>query len=144
MDAGKPGKISNFFTHIQTFTSQYFTIVSFVGIVWGGFVVYDNWKDNNEKMNEKFENLIKSEVRQQKTDSLLLEGQTEIRNEFEEFKMVFEQQTKTINSLQKSYIKYISNDKALTKQDFLDYMEGLTVDEKKNYLNNYQNPTQPN
>ena len=43
-----------------------------------------------------------------------------------------EEFVKQLKSLEKSYIKYISNDNALTKKDFLEYMEGLSVDEKKN------------
>lgn len=131
-------KITSFFKHIETFSKQYFTLASFVGIVWGGFVIYDNWRDNNSEMQEKFKTLMDSEIRQRKTDSLLLEGQIEIRKDFEDFKIVFDQKTTTLSSLQKSYIKYISNDNALTKKDFVEYMEGLTVEEKKNYINSNQ------
>ena len=40
----------------------------------------------------------------------------------------------TTEALENSYVKRLSNDKTLTKQDFLEYMEGLSFDVKKNSL----------
>lgn len=132
MEAEKIGKITSFFNHMKNFSQQYLTLATFVGIVWGGFLVYDNWRDNNTKMQENVKTIIDSQIRQQKTDSVLLIGQKNLRQDFEEFKRVVESKEGTLSSLQKSYVKYISNDQALTKKDFLEYMEGLTVESKKN------------
>lgn len=137
-------KITSLFNHMKVFSSQYLTLATFVGIIWGGFVVYDNWKDNNKDMQNKVKTIIDSQIRQQRTDSLLLLGQTDIRTEFESFKLIFDQKTSTLNSLQKSYVRYISNDEALTKKDFLEYMEGLTVEEKKSLMDSKTNSSDPN
>lgn len=125
-------KITSGFNHMKNFSTQYFTLATFVGIIWGGFLVYDNWRDNNKDMQEKVKTIIDSQIRQQRTDSLLLQGQLKLQNEFKEFNLIFDTKIGTLNSLQKSYIRYISNDQALTKNDFLQYMEGLTIESKKN------------
>jgi hypothetical protein len=127
-------KISSFFGHIKSFSSQYLTLASFIGIIWGGFLVYDNWRDNNKLLNEKVITIIKSQSEQKQTDSLLLVGQKELKQEVEDLKSFFEQEKGTLNSLQRSYVRYISNDDALTKKDFLEYMEGLTIEEKKKQI----------
>jgi hypothetical protein len=125
-------KITSIFNHMKIFSQQYLALVTFVGIFWGGFVVYDNWKDNNKEMQNNVKTIIDSQIRQQQTDSLLLIGQKTLREEFEDFKTAAQSKESTLSSLQKSYIKYISNDQALTKKDFVEYMEGLTIESKKN------------
>jgi hypothetical protein len=125
-------KITSILNHMKNFSQQYLTIATFVGIIWGGFAVYGNWKENNKDMQNKVKTIIDSQIRQRQADSLLLDGQLKMKAEFEAFKIETQAKQGTLNSLQKSYVKYIGNDPALTKKDFLEYMEGLTVEEKKN------------
>lgn len=125
-------KITSVLSHMKNFNQQYLTLATFVGIFWGGFVVYDNWKDNNKEMQNNVKTIIDSQIYQRQTDSLLLVGQKSLREDFESFKLETQSKDGTLNSLQNSYVKYLSKDPALTKKDFLEYMEGLTVESKKN------------
>lgn len=110
---------------IKTYSEYYFAVVSVLGVLWGGFVIYDNWKDNNKILQSNVKVIMETQIRQGKTDSLLLKNQMDIQSKLNSIEL-------TTNSLQSSYVKYISNDKSLTKQDFLKYMEGLSFDVKKN------------
>jgi hypothetical protein len=118
---------------IKSISEYYFTIVTALGVLWGGFVMYDNWRDNNKVLQSNVKTIMETQVRQSKTDSLLLQQQTEMKLQLEGIQA-------TTNSLESSYVKYISNDKTLTKQDFLRYMEGLSFDVKKNSLTSQQTP----
>jgi len=126
------GALTRLLKHIGTFSSQYLTIVTFAGIILGGYKTYDKWNHSNDKMQEKVETVVQNQKSQRKIDSLLLQGQIDLRKDLEEHIKNTEEFVKQLKSLKKSYIKYISNDNALTKKDFLEYMEGLSVDEKKN------------
>lgn len=116
------------FEHIKTFSQQYLVITTFVGIVWGGFVVYDNWKDNNENLNDAVKSIIEYQENRNKVDSLILSNQQELREDFNEHIKLSDDIIKQLQSLQKSYVRYISNDDRLTKTDFVKYMEGLTIE----------------
>jgi len=120
--------------HIKLFSSQYLTIVTFAGIILGGYKVYDKWNDSIKLVQEKVEIVMKNQESQKKIDSLLLQSQNNLRKEFEEHTKNIDRFEKQLQSLQKSYVRYISNDDALTKQDFLQYMEGLTLEEKKSFI----------
>jgi hypothetical protein len=125
-------KIISFFAHFKTYVSYYIAITTALGALWGGFVIYDNWKDSNIKIQDSVKTIISTQIRQEKTDSLLLRNQIEIRDDLNLIKDNNARYIERNDALQRSYIKYISNDKALTKTDFLEYMEGLNIDSKKN------------
>lgn len=127
-------KIITFLAKLKTISEQYFMIVSILGALWGGFLMYDNWKHNNDKLQINVTKIIEAQMHQGKTDSLLLVNQSEIQSQLQGIQA-------TTNSLQSSYVKYISNDKTLTKQDFLRYMEGLSFDVKKNSMTSEQKLT---
>ncbi len=126
------GMLTRLLKHMGTFSSQYLTIVTFAGIILGGYKTFDKWNHSNDKMQEKVETVVQNQKSQRKIDSLLLQGQIDLRRDLEEHIKNTEEFVRQLKSLEKSYIKYISNDDALTKTDFLQYMEGLSVDEKKN------------
>jgi hypothetical protein len=118
---------------IKAISEYYFTIVTVLGVLWGGFVMYDNWKENNKTLQSNVKTIMETQIKQSRTDSLLLQNQSEMQLQLNGIQS-------TTNSLQSSYVKYISNDKTLTKQDFLKYMEGLSFDVKKNSLTSQQPP----
>lgn len=113
--------------NIKLYSTYYFAIVSTFAAVWGAFVVYDNWKDNNAVLQSNVNTIISTQSQQAKTDSLLLVRQNEILLQLEAI-------SNTTEALENSYVKRLSNDKTLSKQDFLNYMEGLSFDVKKNSL----------
>jgi hypothetical protein len=128
-----PGsKITSILTHMKNFSQQYLTLATFVGIFWGAFVLYDNWKDNNEKMQDNIKTILNSQAREDRADSLLSIEMKNLRQDFEDFKNDMQLKGNTLNSIQKSYVKYLSKDQTLTKKDFVEYMEGLTIESKKN------------
>jgi len=112
-------------TNIKLYSSYYFAIVSVLGVVWGAFALYDNWRDDNAVLQANVKTIINAQVSAAKTDSLLLSQQKKIQTQLNDIQG-------TTESLENSYVKYISKDKRLTKEDFLQYMEGLSFDVKKN------------
>lgn len=125
------GKFTKGLEHMKNFSSQYLTIVTFAGIILGGYKIYDKWSHSNDQIQEKVEIMVDNQRYQQKMDSLLLQGQIDLRSDLEEHIKNSDEFVRQLQSLQKSYVRYISNDNALTKQDFLEYMEGLSMEEKK-------------
>jgi hypothetical protein len=115
--------------NIKLYSSYYFAIVSVLGVVWGAFVVFDNWKDSNMEMRNNVNTIIQAQSKAAMIDSILLKHQSEMKAQLNEIHG-------TTEALEKSYVRRLSNDKTLTKQDFLEYMEGLSFDTKKNSLNN--------
>lgn len=110
---------------IKTYSGYYFAIISVLGVVWGAFAAYDNWRDNNEVLQSNVNTIINAQKAAARTDSLLLEQQDAMRLQLNDIQS-------TTDALENSYVKRLSNDKSLSKQDFLDYMEGLSFDVKKN------------
>ena len=130
--------IITFLKGLKIYAEQYFLIASVIGVIWGGFVMYDKWKDNNEELIKTVKTIRETQISQLKTDSVLLINQFTMRGQLDEIRGITDQNSEDIKSLSRSYIKYISSDKALSKSDFLKYMEGLSLDVKKNsqILNN--------
>ena len=118
-------KILAFLKGVKSISEQYFLVASVIGVIWGGFVVYDNWKDSNKILQDNVKTIINKQITQSKIDSTLLVNQFVMQGQLNQIQS-------TTKSLQSSYVKYISNDKTLTKQDFLNYMDGLSYDVKKN------------
>lgn len=119
-------------SNIKLYSSYYFAIISVLGVIWGAFALYDNWRDDNKVLQKNVDIIIKSQIQAAKTDSLLLTHQRNIERQLTEIQG-------TTKSLENSYVKYLSKDKTLTKEDFLQYMEGLSFDIKKNSLSNHTN-----
>ena len=124
--------ILGFLKSVKAISEQYFMIASAVAALWGGFVVYDNWRDTNKELVSSVNTIKTTQMQQIKTDSLLLKNQNGIEKQLIDIKDATDNNTKNIKSLSSSYVRYISNDKALSKTDFLQYMEGLSLDVKKN------------
>lgn len=124
--------IITFLKGLKIYAEQYFLIASVIGVIWGGFVMYDKWKHNNEELIDTVKTIRETQISQLKTDSLIMINQFEMKGQLDDLKGITHQNSEDIKSLSRSYVKYISNDKALSKSDFLKYMEGLSLDVKKN------------
>ena len=116
--------------NIKLYGSYYFAVISVLGAVWGAFVIYDNWRDNNKIMQTNVNTIIQAQSRAAKIDSVLLKQQEDMKVQLEDIQS-------TTEALESSYVKRLSNDKTLSKQDFLNYMEGLSFDVKKNSLSGF-------
>lgn len=124
-------KIKNFYITIKEYGGYYFTIISIVGVLWGGFLAYDSWRDNNKLLQDNIKLIIEIQSRQRRADSLLISSQNNIILGLDNLSKLSEENNANVKSLRTSYIKYISNDKTLTKKDFLQYMDELSFDVKK-------------
>lgn len=111
--------------NIKLYSSYYFAVVSVLGVVWGAYALYDNWRDENKILQENVNTIIQTQKQQARTDSILVKQQEVMNEKLNDIQA-------TTESLENSYVRYISRDKSLTKEDFLDYMEGLSFDVKKN------------
>jgi hypothetical protein len=123
---GMKQNIIGFLKSVKAISEQYFMIASAVAALWGGFVVYDNWRDTNKALVSSVNSIKATQIEQMKTDSILLKNQEGIERQLTDIKGVTDSNGKYLKSLSSSYIRYISNDKALTKTDFLQYMDGLS------------------
>ena len=131
-EGGKMVKnVTGFFEHLKTYVSYYIAATTVIGGLWGAFVIYDNWRDNNKFLHDSVKIIIETQAQQSRRDSIFLENQREIRIELDQVRCNTELSIDKIIALQKSYIKYISDDNALTAKQFLEYMEGLSIESKK-------------
>ncbi len=135
VSSNKPSlKVTSFFETLNKFISYYGSIATVLGMLWGGFVMYDKWKDSNQLLQSNIKNIIETQKKQITNDSILLDNQKKLKIEVDNLKINGTTTIENMSALQRSYIRYISNDNALTKQEFLEYMEGLSVEEKKSSL----------
>jgi hypothetical protein len=123
-------------TNLKLYSTYYFAILSVLGAVWGAFAVYDNWKDNNVVLQTNVNTIIQAQTKAARTDSLLLKQNADMQEQLNTIQG-------TTEALESSYVKRLSNDKTLTKQDFLKYMEGLNFDVKKNSLTGQMEEVKP-
>ena len=123
-------------TNLKLYSTYYFVILSVLGSVWGAFAVYDNWKDNNIILQSNVNTIIQAQTKAARIDSLLLKQNEDMQKQLNDIQW-------TTEALENSYVKRLSNDKSLTKQDFLKYMEGLSFDIKKNSLVGHMEGVRP-
>ena len=123
-------------TNLKLYSTYYFVILSVLGGVWGAFAVYDNWKDNNVILQSNVNTIIQAQAKAARIDSLLLKQNADMEKQLNTIQG-------TTEALESSYVKRLSNDKTLTKQDFLKYMEGLSFDVKKNSLTGQMEGVKP-
>jgi len=107
-----------------------------VTLVWKVAVYFDR-RDNRSSLIEiKVDKLIISDSsRSAKLDHII----TNQKN----IEIKFNESIVAQNALRNSYVLHLSKDKALTKEDFLKYMEGLSLELKKNdWINMWLIPLQ--
>jgi len=114
--------------NIKLYSSYWFAILSVLGVVWGAYAMYYNWKDNNKVLQSNVNKIIQVQTVQNRTDSLLLRQQADMKVQLDAIQG-------TTESLESSYVKRLSKDKSLTTEQFLEYMDGLSFDVKKNSSN---------
>jgi len=103
----------------------FLTVAASVTVIWGVFTFVDNKNDADVSTQDQLEIIIAvQETEKVKTDSISVNIQRLNRN--------INHLTKEQKSLRQSYVRYLSNDDALTKDDFLEYMQGIELDIKKN------------
>ncbi|MCK5134883.1 MAG: hypothetical protein KAR19_03785 [Bacteroidales bacterium] len=111
---------------IWNITKYFLTFASFVTVCFGAFKLVDSIRDDVTDIKETLtEDVMPMVVASEKSDSLQLaiikEMQGQVQNN-----------TEKVGALSRSYTDYVRRDESLTKDEFIDYMDGLWGDIKKN------------
>ena len=112
--------------NIWNFAKNYFlTGAAIISIMWGIFVKVDSKKDKTTDIENKLKSVISIQSAQQVLSDSMVNKLNVVNDNII-------QVMKLQNALRGSYVKYLSSDDALTKEDFLEYMQGLEFDVKSN------------
>jgi len=110
--------ITTFSDVVKTYWGYFMTFVAIVTFIWTLGVKSERKSVENTSFKEDIASIkVVQKEQTQKIDCLLViiedvkTGQTNL--------------IESQNALRSSYVKYLSNDKGLTKKDFLTYMEGI-------------------
>ena len=103
-------------------------ITGFAVVIWQVAVFVNNNRHHNEQIQSQVSRVIQADSLQCiKIDSILV-NQTRLNSNVNDL-------TQSQRALRQSYINYLSNDDALTKEEFVEYMQDLGLDLKKNSQN---------
>ena len=107
-----------------TYIGYFMAIFGFAAVVWKTAVYFDNKADKTTSLETKIETVIEKQNDQDtKIDSITV-NLIKINDKLDQ---VNDNQT----HLQNSYVLRLKNDKTLTRDEFIQYMEGL--ESKKNF-----------
>lgn len=110
---------------ILRYVSYFLAIAGAVTVIWKVALYFDDKNDKTSTIETKLSIVIENQVMlKTNTDSMII-GLTAANKNLTEL-------TAAQNALRNSYVRYLVNDKALTKDDFLKFMEGLQWELKKN------------
>jgi tetrahydromethanopterin S-methyltransferase subunit B len=101
--------------------------------VWGVIQFMVNKELKNIDVNQKLEIIVKTQTEQKKQNDSILVNIVQI-------KQLIKENTETVQDLSNSYVLFMQNNKSLTKDDFRNYMEGVTWEVKKNMTNTVFKP----
>jgi hypothetical protein len=133
-------KLKTVLDHIKIYAGYYLAITIIFGGLWGGFVVFDNWKDDNAQIHSDIKTLIQEKKEHEKTDSILLSKISKLEERLGIVEVKTETHTKDIKGVKTSYLRYISQDEALTKEDFIRFIQEINGDSNIIYLYPYLLP----
>lgn len=111
------------FKAIKEYIGLFLSIVSAVTVVGGAAVTLYKVQSTMKMLTES-DTVLVSEVRLLREDVQRAKDLLIIINEGQGFII------SSHNALRDSYVKYLTNDPALTKADFLTYMQGITIEVK--------------
>jgi len=114
---------------VVKYVSLFTLIVGAVTIIWKTAVFFDDRGDQTVQIEEKLEVIITQQNEQDVKIDSLMQDVTLVRRQLTDL-------TSSQNSLRDSYVRYLSNDDALTKEEFIKYMEGIQFSVEKKNENN--------
>lgn len=98
---------------------------SAVTVIWGVATYFNKSETRTQHIENSLETIIETQQSESvKTDSLMFNVNRLNRN--------VNDLTGSHNALRESYVNYLSHDDALTKEEFIDYMQGIEFEIKKN------------
>jgi hypothetical protein len=116
------------FEHLKSYIGYYFTIIAVIGSLWAIFVFYDKWKDEKILMRTDINTLKQEKIDHRRLDSLLLDEQYKIVARLKDIESKTTTQSKEIKGVKTSVVRYISQDEALTREDFVRFILELNGD----------------
>jgi len=116
------------FEHLKSYIGYYFTIIAVIGSLWAIFVFYDKWKDEKILMRNEINTLKQEEKDHKRLDSLLLDEQYKLQARLKAIESKTDVQGKDIKGVKTSVVRYISQDEALTREDFVRFILEINGD----------------
>ena len=122
-------------THLKTYVGYYATIITLIGALWTIFVFYDKWKDENTLMHSEINTLKQEQKDYKKSDSILVNEQYKLQARLTAIESKTEVLGKDIKGVKTSVVRYISQDEALTREDFVRFI--LEINGDSSIINMY-------
>ena len=116
------------FDHLKSYIGYYFTIIAVLGSLWTIFVFYDKWKDEKVLMRTDITTLKQDEKDHRRLDSLLLDEYYKLQSRLKALESKTDVQSKDIKGVKTSVVRYISQDEALTREDFVRFILEINGD----------------
>jgi hypothetical protein len=115
-------------SHLKSYVGYYFTAIALIGSLWTVFVFYDKWKDEKVVMRNEINALKQQQKDTRKVDSILIEEQYKLQTKLTAVESKTEVQNKDIKGVKTSIVRYISQDEALTREDFIRFIFEINGD----------------
>ena len=133
-------KIRTVMGHIKLYMGYYTTIATVIGILWTVFILFDKWKDNNTQVHNDITMLILNQKLQRRNDSILIEQFILLDKKTKDINNKIDVNIKDFNILKRSYLRYLSQDEALSKVDFIRFIQEIYGDSNIIYMYPYLLP----
>ena len=133
-------KIRTVMDHIKLYVGYYTTIATVIGILWTVFILFDKWKDNNTQVHNDITMLILNQKLQRRNDSILIEQFILLDKKTKDINNKIDVNIKDFNILKRSYLRYLSQDEALSKVDFIRFIQEIYGDSNIIYMYPYLLP----
>jgi hypothetical protein len=116
------------FEHVKSYMGYYLTIIAVIGSLWMIFIFYDKWKDEKTQMRNEINTLKQEQKDHRRLDSLLLEEQYKLQTRLSAIESKTDIQGKDIKGVKTSVVRYVSQDEALTREDFVRFILEINGD----------------
>jgi len=106
---------------------QFTLLVAGITIIWKVAVYFNQVNSNDKNVHNQLETIIETQSSQGSKLDSVIDTLYYLNQNVIDLKA-------SHNALRSSYIKYLTKDSALTKADFISYMQGLELDLKKKLI----------
>jgi hypothetical protein len=108
-----------------TYIGYVMAIIGFATVVWRVAVSFQKGTEHDTRVDEKLVQVVEFQKDQKQCmDSLTLRYE-EIRQSVRDLNVLTYEILQKQNALRNSYVRYIQADERLTKEEFINYMEGV-------------------
>jgi hypothetical protein len=107
------------------------SIIGFATVVWRVAISFEKRDEKSLMIEKQLIEVNKSVIDLNMSVEDLETGQEYLRSEIKKQGILTNKVVESQNGLRSSYIKFIKNDKSLTVDEFLNYMQGIEVGVKR-------------